>query len=88
MPIQKKHQKALLTLHDITRARSKHGPGEPSPQGFRRLGLRVPQVRAMVGAGYTFHEGVSRSAVSVPMEAMERQAHRIPKDSDIILYCS
>ena len=28
------------------------------------------------------------SAVSVPMEAMERQAHRIPEDSDIILYCS
>ncbi len=28
------------------------------------------------------------SAVSVPMEAMERQAHRIPRDSDIILYCS
>lgn len=28
------------------------------------------------------------SAVSVPMEAIERQAHRIPKDSDIILYCS
>jgi membrane protein DedA with SNARE-associated domain len=28
------------------------------------------------------------SAVSVPMEAMERHAHRIPRDSDIILYCS
>ena len=27
-------------------------------------------------------------SVSVPMEAMARYAHRIPKDSDIILYCS
>lgn len=63
MPIQNKHRKALLTLHNITTARSKHGPGEPSSRGFRRLGLRVPEVRAMVAAGYTFHEGMSRSQI-------------------------
>ncbi len=28
------------------------------------------------------------SAVRVPMEAIDRHAHRIPKDSDVILYCS
>ncbi|MBT4160129.1 MAG: hypothetical protein HOE54_02405, partial [Gammaproteobacteria bacterium] len=28
------------------------------------------------------------TAVSVPMEALERHAHRIPRESDIILYCS
>ncbi len=28
------------------------------------------------------------SAIRVPMEAIDRHAHRIPKDSDVVLYCS
>jgi 3-methyladenine DNA glycosylase AlkD len=63
MPIQKRHQRALSTLHDITTAKSKQVPGDSSLRGFRRIGLRVPVVRAIVKEGYAFLEGKSRAEI-------------------------
>ncbi len=47
MPAQTKHQIALTAIHRTTLAAAKLDPGDTSPGGFKRVGLRVPNVRAM-----------------------------------------
>lgn len=51
--------KALRSIEEATTGLARVPPGEPSEKGFRRLGLRVPEVRALVKAGYPFLEGLS-----------------------------
>lgn len=59
MPTQTKHQIALDAIHRNTLAIARQDPGDASPNGFRRVGIRVPDVRAMGKAGYDFLEGLS-----------------------------
>ena len=61
MPSETKHQRALAAIHARTLAAAGRAPGESSPNGFRRLKLRVPEVRAMGKAGHDFLDGLSAS---------------------------
>jgi 3-methyladenine DNA glycosylase AlkD len=59
MAIQTKYLEALTSIHESTLAAARRGPGEASSGGFRRMGLRVPDMRAMGKRGYGFLDGLS-----------------------------
>jgi 3-methyladenine DNA glycosylase AlkD len=59
MTTQTKYLKALTSIHKRTLAAAKRQPGDASPGGFSRVGLRVPDVRAMGKKGYGFLDGLS-----------------------------
>ena len=63
MPAQTKHQIALASIHQDTLAIATLDPGDASPNGFKRVGLRVPDVRALGKAGHDFLEDLSPNEV-------------------------
>jgi hypothetical protein len=59
MPTQTKHQIAPSAIHLKTIAAAKFDPGDASPNGFVRVRLRVPNLRATGKARHDFLEGLS-----------------------------
>ncbi len=57
------YQNALRDVTRSTIAAAKHKPSDPSANGFKRLRLRVPEVRALVKVGYDFHKDLSTKEV-------------------------